>query len=279
MQEPFNIVARQRWLSPRPEHQFLYIHDATSEQWEARIERVLALRYPLVDHLRQRPGLATAKRMTLIAIEARLAGRRGASALVKDPIALFSMPWLRRRFAMEAVVLVRDPVSFVGSLKERDWHFDFRNWTEQPALMRDLLHEHRDSIQSMIDGRADIVDQGIVQWNAFYDVVDRFRREDPGIVVIDHKQFATNPLVEVESLYERLGLRFGPDQRAVVSKLSTGPDAGSSAIDVRRNSSHAVESWRARLDAEETRRIRSGTEEVASRFGWPEGRPGDPPGA
>ena len=140
VQEPFNIVAHQRWLRPTPPKQFLYISSDNEQQWLDPVRRVFELRYPLGSNLVDRRGPRSSVRRTVrIAEDARQARRRGAAALVKDPIAIFSTRWLVERFGARAVVLVREPVAFVGSLKERGWTFDFSHWSSQPTLMQDLL--------------------------------------------------------------------------------------------------------------------------------------------
>jgi hypothetical protein len=193
--------------------------------------------------------------------------------MVKDPIALFSAPWLKRRFGLSVVILVREPVSFVGSLRERGWTFDFRHWSEQPALMSGLLRSHAAEIEEQVarqaaaEAPADIVGEGIVQWNAFYGAVDQLRAEDPEMIVVHYETLAANPQEEVESLYQRLRLRFGQTQRDTVTRLTTGSGSGTSAIDVRRDSQAALTTWKSRLSEADINRIRAGTAVVADRFG------------
>ena len=266
VQEPFNIVGRQRWMEPRPTHQFLYVDEFNEAEWSGPVERVLELRYPLVAHLRRRPDRLTARRVAGVAARAAVARRRGDVALVKDPIAVFSAPWLARRFDVVPVVLVRDPVAFVGSLVARGWSFDFWHWTEQPELMSRHLNAFDSEIRSMLDGPHSIVEQGIVQWNAIYSFVARFQSDCPDAIVVDYERLASDPLVEVETLFGRLGLEFGPEQRVAVLEYSSAEGGGSSAIDVRRDSRAALDTWSERLGASDVQRIRESTASVLHQF-------------
>ncbi len=69
----------------------------------------------------------------------RAAGRRGATPLVKDPIALFSAEWLAATFDMRVLVMIRHPAAFAASIRRRGWRHRFADFLEQPLLMRDLL--------------------------------------------------------------------------------------------------------------------------------------------
>ena len=59
--------------------------------------------------------------------------------LLKDPIALFSTPWLVDRFNVHAVVMIRHPAAYVSSVSRLGWRFDFGYLLGQDLLMRDLL--------------------------------------------------------------------------------------------------------------------------------------------
>lgn len=197
MQEPFNIVDHHHWLERQPPQQFLYLTDENAAEWVRPMERVLELRYPLLVHVRAKRHVVPLRRALRVTVDARRARRRGDRALMKDPIALFSVEWLVRRFDMVPVILVRDPVAFVGSLKERGWSFDFRHWMDQPLLMRDHLAHLEREIAQMIERPADIVEQGILQWNAFYGFVDELRRRHPEFIVVNYEKLASNPAVEI----------------------------------------------------------------------------------
>ena len=220
----------------------------------------MALRYPLARNLATRPPARVARRMVGVARDAARARRDGASALVKDPIAVFSTLWMVREFEMTAVVLVRDPVAFVGSLVARNWGFDFRHWLDQPRLMSDCLSAVDGDVRRMVEHPTDdLVTQGIIMWNGIYGWVESIRDVHPRVMVLSYEQLASNPEVEVEGLYDRLGLEFGPAQAAIVKELSSASSEPVDAIDVRRDSRRALTTWKDRLDADDVARIRRET--------------------
>ncbi len=270
VQEPFNIVARQRWLTPRPDRQFVYLDDELGSAYVDGIERILDLRYPLAAHVRQLAGrrdLAMMRRATGIALEARRARRQGAVPLVKDPIAIFSTEWLLDRFGIEPVVLVREPVAFVGSLKAREWTFDFRHWAEQPALMQRIAPRWREQIEAMVARPDDVVAQGILQWNVFYDFVADLVTRRPEVHLLSYEEVAAAPEAVMPDLFERLGLTYGADQERTIVELSrTESGQGQSAIDVRRSSQQALKTGQRRLETEEREAVVTATDDVTARL-------------
>ena len=54
-----------------------------------------------------------------------------------------AVPWLAEHFGVRSVVLVRDPVSLVGSYRKLNWHIHLDELLGQPLLTRDLLGRPR----------------------------------------------------------------------------------------------------------------------------------------
>jgi hypothetical protein len=79
------------------------------------------------------------------------------------------------------------------------------------------------------------------------------------LTVVSYERLASNPEVEVEGLYDRLGLHFGSTQASIMRELSLGSSEPVGAIDVRRNSRRALTTWKDRLDADDVARIRRQT--------------------
>lgn len=259
--EPFNIVRDPTWLSPRPPVQFLYVCEDNAERWHRPVERVVRLRFPWWAQ-RSRPRAVAVQ--TLRAARHRLQGRR---PLIKDPIAVFSAPWLARTFRLRPVLCVRHPLAFCGSILARRWSFDVSHWLSQPLLMRDLLSPWEDDLVSVARRPGDLVAQAAVTWSVIYGVVDRFRTEHPGWVVVRHEDLLADPVAGIGALHSTLGLAFGERSRAAVVATTSGGDPdGRDPIDIRRPARALADSWRRRLEPEAVDRIRRLTEEPAAAF-------------
>lgn len=196
--------------------------------------------------------------------------RKNKRLLLKDPLALFSAEWLAERFDMQVVVLVRHPASFVSSIKRLNWGFDYeRNWLSQPLLMQNLLVGYEDRFAGY-RGEVDLVGEGIVVWNAMYDVVSAYRDRHPDWAVLRYEDITSDPPTAFRDLYERFDL---PWDQAVADEIA-GFSSSSNPADVspdrkheiRRDSNAAAHTWHSRLSPDEIRRIRNATEDVWSRF-------------
>jgi hypothetical protein len=185
-------------------------------------------------------------------------------------MALFSAEWLARRFGMDVVVMVRHPAAFVSSIKKLNWGFDYeRNWLAQDLLMRDLLGPWADSFRGY-QGEVDLVGEGIVMWNAMYDVVRGYRERHPDWHFVKYDDLADDPMAGFRDLYSRLGLRWDDRARAEVERSTSATNVKEVPTwrrrAVRRDSRAAKRTWTQRLMPDEVARVRREVADVASSF-------------
>ena len=187
--------------------------------------------------------------------------------MLDDPYALLAVPWLAERFGVRAVVLVRDPVSLVGSYRKLNWHIHLDELLGQPLLVRDHLgdvaHELREAA-----AEADEVHQTALLWRVMYDVVDRVHRHVPGVTIRRYEDLALRPEEEFASLYDHCGLDFDARARAKVVEATTGTgtDRGAVRWTVRfglsktafrpMDSKQAMDAAQRRLSTEDAERVR-----------------------
>jgi Sulfotransferase family len=201
--------------------------------------------------------------------------RRGATALMKDPIALFSSEWLADTFDMRVVVMIRHPAPFAASLRRRGWRHRFADFLEQPLLMRDHLAEYEREIRVAAERPPDIVAEAILLWNILYSTVDRLRARRPGWAFVRHEDIAREPVSGFRDLYAAVGLDWGDAAERLVRETSdaSNPTDAERVDSIRRSSAAHVEAWRTQMSTADVERIRTGTEAVAARFyadgDWP----------
>jgi hypothetical protein len=276
--EPFNPNRSPGWFPEPLPYWFMYLTEENAGPYERAVADLLALRYPLRALPRSRSARDVAQQLPELGRSAlyRMQRRR---TLVKDPMALFSAEWLARRFGMDVVVMVRHPAAFVSSLKKLNWGFDYeRNWLAQELLMRDLLGPWASRFEGY-RGEVDLVGEGIVMWNAMYDVVRGYRERHPDWHFVKYDDLADDPAAGFRSLYERLDLPWDERARAAVEESSTAsvkevPVWRRRAI--KRDSAAAKRTWEHRLTPEEVARVRREVAEVAASFyaeeDWEPGR-------
>ena len=271
LHEPLSPRRWPGWLRQAPPHWFLYVCEENEDAYGPLVEDLLALRYPLANVLRVRH----ARQFFQVAEEVPFSlwyRLRRARPLLKDPIALMSAEWLAERFGVQPVVMIRHPAAFAGSLLRVDWpRFDFRNWSEQPLLLRDLAGQYEDRIRAFAEGQErDRIDEAILMWNVMHHVIRGFRDRHPDWPFVRHEDLAEEPVKGFRALYERLGLTWDPVAEAIIVRSSTDRDRGEVPAHlhrtVRRDSRAARWTWLHRLTPGERERVREGTAEVAAAF-------------
>ena len=140
--------------------------------------------------------------------------------MLDDPFAIFSTGWLVQQMGVEAVVLVRDPVSFVGSWRALDWSIHFHELLEQPALVRDHLGPYVDRMRALV-GSPDWLARTCLLWEATYDVVDRAFRGIPGVHVVGYESLVQDPMSRFADLYRRFGLTWSDEAAGRVREATT----------------------------------------------------------
>lgn len=267
--EPFNPIRSPGWFPEPLPYWFMYLTEENAAPYERAVEDLLALRYPLRSLARARSPRQLAQQAPELARSAlyRVQRRR---TLVKDPMALFSAEWLARRFGMDVVVMIRHPAAFVGSIKKLNWGFDYeRNWLTQDLLMRDLLGRWAESFRGY-RGEVDLVGEGIVMWNAMYDVVRGYRERHPDWHFVKYDTLADDPGAGFRDLYARLRLRWDERARREVERSASESNVKEVPAwrrrAINRDSRAAKRTWTQRLTPAEVDRVRGGVAGVAASF-------------
>lgn len=265
--EPLNPVRRPSWMIRPVPYWYVYITDANEDLYRRDVERVMRFRYPIARNLlrlRKAPQIGMMSSDAYRALRPRLGGAR---PLLKDPFALFSTEWFERRYGADIVITVRNPVAFVGSIKRLNWGFKFKTLLAQGPLMRDHLAPFEADMRRCRDEDVDIVEQGIVLWNALHHSIAQLGESHPDWPVVRHEDLAADPVAGFEDLYRATGLSWDDGVARRIRAFSSG-DGGKELPmwrhgSVKRDSKSATQTWKLRLTDDEVDRVRSGTAEVA----------------
>src|SRR5207253_2849513 len=107
------------------------------------------------------------------------ARRRRSRPLLKDPLAVFSAPWLATRFGTRNVVMIRHPGAFAASLQANQWMHPFADFLAQPELMGDLLEPFARDVMRFAHRPPDVIDQAVLLWRMIYSVVRTYQERFP----------------------------------------------------------------------------------------------------
>ncbi len=269
--EPLNVLHRPGVMGAKVKYWYTYITAENGEEYLPSLRETLAYRYHLPDEilsLRSAHDFLRMCRDAAIFLRGRLFHLR---PLLKDPFAVFSLPWFAAQLECDIVVTVRHPAGFASSLKRLNWPFDFRDLLAQPLLMRDQLEPYRSRMERM--PADDIIGQASLLWAMVYGSVQKACRSMPSVRIVRHEDLSLDPAPGFRKLYDELGLRFTPRVERTILDASSSENptelSKKKVHSVRLDSRANLYNWKRRLSAEEITRIRRLTEEVVQDY-YPE---------
>lgn len=265
--EPLNRLHRPGVLRAPVPYWYVCIDADEEDSFLTPFRETLAFRYHLGRELLSLRSARDAARMVRDCALFARARWLHARPLLKDPFAIFSLPWFARRLRTQIVVTVRHPAAVVSSLKRLGWTFPLEDLLAQPCLMEGPLKDFGDELQTVPKG--DALLRGALLWKMIYTVVQGYRQEESfSLWVVRHEDLARAPLEGFRSLYTALGLAFTPGVQSYIRRSTAAenpPEASRRNVyAVRLDSRASVKTWQQRLTPQEISRIRRITEPVSS---------------
>jgi hypothetical protein len=261
--EPFNIDEKIS-INPSPFiHWFQYISEENGNDYLSTFENIINFRYPLINNIVK---ISSVKEFKYILEEQiyyyKIKNKR---PLIKDPISLFSTEWLKQHFNFDIVILIRHPAAFCSSLKYKEWTFDFRNFLDQPLLMKDVLLPFQKEIKKFAGEDFDIINQAILLWNCFHYTIIRYQDKYPEWTFIKHEDLSRDPITQFHKIFDKLGLAYTSEIQNKIRESSGehNPVEQGNQNEFIRNSKANINNWKNRLTEEEIYRIREGTRKIS----------------
>ena len=233
--EPLNVLHRPGVLRAKVTHWYQYICRENEGDYLPAFYELLDYRYHIWDEVR---SLRSVKDFLRMGRDFKIfydALEHGQRALLKDPFAVFSIPWFIERFNFSVIVTVRHPAAFASSLKRLGWNFDFNDLLDQPLLMRDHLEPYRDRMRALQPD--DVIGQASLLWTMIYRTVHSTLRHAlsgsqgdarelmPDLQTVRHEDLSRDHIPGYRELYISLGLDFTPhvEKRILNSSSSENP--------------------------------------------------------
>lgn len=269
--EPLCVGADRGVLDCDVDRWSTYITNENAGDYVEGFARALAFDYSLSASLRRIRGardlMRTAKHYSVARVNRALSSR----PLIKDPFAVFSLPFFQERLGCRIVVVVRHPAAVVASLKRLKWRFDLGELLAQPLLVDQQLGPLRADLQAASQVPLDQVLHWSLLWRAIYSSVASFSNDPGRSIIVRHEDLARDPLGSFESLYSQLGLAFTEDARQAVARSSRRDNPKESSVrrrtaSVRLDSLAQLDQWRTRLAPAEVIRIREAVSKVGDAF-------------
>ncbi|MCA9381075.1 sulfotransferase domain-containing protein [Candidatus Dojkabacteria bacterium] len=194
----------------------------------------------------------------------------GKIPVFKSPFGFFLTEMFVEEYQAQIIMMIRNPLGFVSSIKRKNWEFDFNNFKTQPELLDLLPQDYRALIEKYADNPPDIIDQGILLWNIFYRKVFKFQKEYPDWIYLKQEDVSTDSTKVFEALFDNLGLDLTQEinQYILENTDSKNPIEEESKIihSLKRNSKELVHLWKERLTDDEVERILKGTKNIGKLF-------------
>lgn len=268
--EPFNIQSRPGICDAGFRYWFSYVNKDNGNLFYGPLKRTLSFQYNVVSELKMMRSAKDVARFirdyTLFA-RYRLEKRR---PLIKDPIALFSAPWLAETFNMQVVILIRHPIAFVSSLKVHNMQHPFSHFLAQNALLNGELQPFREEIEEYVRNSRSVIDQAILLWRIIHYMILRYKERYSDWIFLHHEDLSINPLKQFRALYDMLDLQYSKNVEKTIQSYTNSENPGevspNRAGEIRRDSQANLSSWKRRLSDEETSEIRVRTAQIAQHF-------------
>jgi hypothetical protein len=274
LQEPFHIDHPNPLVPVRMKHWFQFI----TEDGESAEKQLFRDAFSLKFRAASVAGgdgwypWRLAKKLPFLLRSCYLRWSGGYRVIMKDPIALFSAPWLARNFGMRPVVMIRHPAAFVSSLRIKKWFFDFRNFLDQPDLIEQLFPDERPGIEEAASRQfQDIISEGAYLWKLLHKVISKYRREHPDWYFVRHEDISRNPVEGFREMFSALGLPYTAKSDSFIRSTTNSEDDryilhSTDTGDVNRNSSANVRAWKYRLSEAKVNKIRDVVGSSGSEF-------------
>ncbi len=269
--EPLNAVHRLGVFDVKLPHFYTYICQENEAEYLAAFTDLLKFRYHYASEVAELRSLKDFLRMWRDSGSFLRSAILSKRALLKDPFAVFSLPWFAERLDCQIVVTMRHPAGFASSLKRLNWIFDFKNLLSQPLLMRDHFAPYCEEMQSM--PADDVIGQASLLWTMIYGFVHNITQQLPSIQLVRHEDLSLEPLEGFRRLYNELGIQFTPAVERTILDSSSSDNPTELSVkkmkSVKLNSRANLDNWRHRLSPEEIARVLRITEKVAGIY-YPE---------
>lgn len=250
---------------------YQYVDNTNGNEYFSNFEETLKFNFKVdVEELKKNP-LGKSIHLLKAYIDAQEFKLLHKRPLVKDPIALFSAPWLAENFRMNVVILIRHPAAFVSSVKALNWKHDFNSFLHQPLLMNShYLEPFREEVEDFAAKDYPIIEQATLLWRIFYSTVRHYQQEFPNWIYVRHEDLSNDPVTEFRKLYARLNLHYSEAIEEQILKF-THDDHFLDPITfdpsrLKRDSKKNVYLWKNRLKKDEISFIRDHVKDISRYF-------------
>lgn len=239
----------------------IYLDENSSEGYTGFVHDTLSWRYKPLKRLSNVNNAFRAKTFIKYLGLYGLNRIQGNSVLLKDPIAVFSTPWLANSFGIKPVLLIRHPAAFYVSLKRKGWQYPFKDIVSQPNLINAYFSDEvtQKQLDLAVSQPQSLLYQSALIWKLIYQAVMQYQERYPSWIYVRHEDLSQDPTSGFKKICDTLGLEMTRDVMDYIA-LSTNENNPAAAKGVqeslRRNSAANASLWKTKLSADEVSEIK-----------------------
>lgn len=265
--EPLNLGHQRNfngfWFDNKvPKIWFPVINFLEEKKYLKGYDKIVAGRY---NYIRLKPkSYKEFKYVTKLILKTK----RDNRVLLKDPIALFSSGWIYENYKSKNIVLIRNPLAFISSLKKNNWTHDFNDFLVQDEFLKTNLPQFIDKIKEFCEKQPSIIDQGILFSNIFNFYILKLKEQYPNWYFVALEDIATSPMKEFRKMFKYLELDFNDKVCAYITETTNSKNnaerTNKNVHVLKRNSKESINNWQKRLTENEIKKIKNQTSEIYS---------------
>jgi len=185
--------------------------------------------------------------------------------LIKDPDAALSSEYISTKFNCQVLLLVRHPGAVLASYKRLGWEFDFDNFINNQALMRDHLSEYESLFK---EKNKPLAMQVGLLWLSIYKILKSYLDHHDDWLLISHEDLCVNPIEVFIKIFNWADVPFTSQvRRDIYNKTNSGNPIiakKNKLHSFKRNSKELKNWWKETLSPDELGILKDITNPVAS---------------
>jgi len=267
IREPFNIEVNPRTTTAPIRYWFTKVDDTNENLFIKGLNDTLHFKYRPLAKIKEVYSIKDLGRFFIHWVKFTRYRTLQKTPLLKDPIALFSTPWLHSKFGLQTIVLIRHPAAFVSSILKAGWHFDFTHFTAQNNLMIEL-EEYNSKIVDFAEHHKPLIDQAILLWLVFHTYILKLKNKNfSNMTFIRHEDISRNPTLEFKRLFDWLNLEYiEKDILPYITEKNKSLIYNDPNNNLYRNPEENLFSWKDRLKDDEIEYIFNKVKQVSINF-------------
>ncbi|HPF12315.1 MAG TPA: sulfotransferase [Flavobacteriaceae bacterium] len=263
--EPLNLNRIERFGKFNIDKWYLKINEESDENLKREVRALLNYYLNLnVPTFLKTPFEKYEGHSMYMSLKKRIRRAHKPIKLLKDPTALFLVPWMVREFGVSPVVLIRHPAAYVLSIKEKKWWFDFNHILRQEHFFDELSSDLKDEVVKFKteESNMDIIDNAALLWKVFYAQVLEYKGKYPDWLYITHETLSLHSMEAFRTIFDYLEIEL---TLSVQKYITLSTKAINSEKHLRDAAENAVK-WKKILTKEEQQRVYGITHSVSNHF-------------